>query len=309
MKLIEANGRNIQLTEAGEALAAHSRRLFAMEAEMEDMMQAIKSGREGSLRICATELPETTLLPGWVVGYKQQNPRMDVKLLKGNSNTALQRLRDHSVHISIVCGSWSIEDELIESFTIMEDELIFAVPGIHRLAGKEVTRFELMEEPFVLREEGSYTRKEFMSLLEASGIRGPRSTITIEGLKETIEAVKAGYGAALVPALSIKTELASGELSKVKVTGVTIRIPYGCVPTSKKRCPHTSVLLFPISRRKSGKDTTITMDDERLAPDSSIFFMKRSVIGIIPFLSYRVHSVKRMLDQMRRSEVHAIIPF
>ena len=106
------------------------------------------------MRICATELPETTLLPGWVVGYKQQNPRMDVKLLKGNSNTALQRLRDHSVHISIVCGSWSIEDELIESFTIMEDELIFAVPGIHRLAGKEVTRFELMEEPFVLREEG-----------------------------------------------------------------------------------------------------------------------------------------------------------
>ncbi|MEF7437943.1 LysR family transcriptional regulator [Paenibacillus lautus] len=237
LKLIEANGRNIQLTEAGEALAAHSRRLFAMEAEMEDMMQAIKSGREGSLRICATELPETTLLPGWVVGYKQQNPRMDVKLLKGNSNTALQRLRDHSVHISIVCGSWSIEDELIESFTIMEDELIFAVPGIHRLAGKEVTRFELMEEPFVLREEGSYTRKEFMSLLEASGIRGPRSTITIEGLKETIEAVKAGYGAALVPALSIKTELASGELSKVKVTGVTIPHPIRVCTNKQEAMP------------------------------------------------------------------------
>ncbi|WP_456287566.1 LysR family transcriptional regulator [Paenibacillus sp. AK002] len=225
LKLIEANGRNIQLTEAGEALAAHSRRLFAMEAEMEDMMQAIKSGREGNLRICATELPETALLPGWLVGYKQQNPRVNVELLKGNSNTALQRLRDHSVHISIVCGSWSIEDEVIESFTIMEDELIFAVPAIHRLAGREVTRFELMEESFVLREEGSYTRKQFMSLIEASGIRGPRSSITIEGLKETIEAVKAGYGAALVPALSIKTELASGELSKVKVTGVTIPHP------------------------------------------------------------------------------------
>ncbi|MGW8821039.1 LysR family transcriptional regulator [Paenibacillus lautus] len=225
LKLIEANGRNIQLTEAGEALAAHSQRLFAMEAEMEDMMQAIKSGREGSLRICATELPETALLPGWLVGYKQQNPRMDVELLKGNSNTALQRLRDHSVHISIVCGNWSIEDEVIESFTIMEDELIFAVPAIHRLVGREVTRFELMEEPFVLREEGSYTRKQLMSLIEASGIRGPRSSITIEGLNETIEAVKAGYGAALVPALSIKTELASGELSKVKVIGVTIPHP------------------------------------------------------------------------------------
>ena len=101
-------------------------------------------------------------------------------------------------------------------------------------------------------------------------------------MKETIEAVKAGYGAALVPALSIKTELASGELSKVKVTGVTIPHPIRVCTNKQKRCPHTSVLLFPISRRKSAKDTTITMDDERLAPDSSIF-MKRSVIGIIPF--------------------------
>ena len=67
MKLIEANGRNIQLTEAGIALARHSQRLFAMEAEMEEMMEAIKSGQQGSLRICATESPESALRPdGWL---------------------------------------------------------------------------------------------------------------------------------------------------------------------------------------------------------------------------------------------------
>ncbi|MGE7828388.1 LysR family transcriptional regulator [Paenibacillus sp. NPDC093718] len=225
MKLIEANGRNIQLTEAGIALARHSQRLFAMEAEMEEMMEAIKSGQQGSLRICATELPESALLPGWLVGYKQEHPRMDVQLLKGNSRTALQRLQDDSVHISIVCGNWPIEAEDIETYTIMEDELIFAMPALHRLAGKEVTFLELMEEPFVLREEGSYTRKQLWSLIESSDAREPRRSITIEGLKESIEAVKAGYGAALVPALSIKKELASGELGKVKVSGVTFPHP------------------------------------------------------------------------------------
>ena len=77
MKLIEANGRNIQLTEAGIALARHSQRLFAMEAEMEEMMEAIKSGQQGSLRICATERRER-FVAGWLVGYKQEHPRIDV---------------------------------------------------------------------------------------------------------------------------------------------------------------------------------------------------------------------------------------
>ncbi|GAA0135487.1 hypothetical protein YSY43_23270 [Paenibacillus sp. YSY-4.3] len=44
-------------------------------------------------------------------------------------------------------------------------------------------------------------------------------------MEESIQAVKAGYGAALVPSLAVQEELASGEFSKVNVQGLHIAHP------------------------------------------------------------------------------------
>ncbi|CAM3672429.1 LysR family transcriptional regulator [Paenibacillus lactis] len=225
LKLVEARGRNIGLTEAGELLAQHSQRLFAMEAEIEGVMAAMKSGLLGSLKICATELPERTLLHRWITGYKLEHPEVAIQLLKGQARSALQRLLDEQVHISIVCGNCPIEDEAVDYFTILEDELIFAVPDSHRLAGREVTLDELVKEPFVMREEGSYTRDQLLTLFRSTGYDQPRCAILIEGLKETAEAVISGFGIALLPALFVKKELASGQLKRIHVKGVKLPHP------------------------------------------------------------------------------------
>ncbi|GAA0135488.1 hypothetical protein YSY43_23280 [Paenibacillus sp. YSY-4.3] len=44
MKMITSNGRGVQLTEAGERLAARSNQLFSLEAEIEAEMQALQRG-------------------------------------------------------------------------------------------------------------------------------------------------------------------------------------------------------------------------------------------------------------------------
>lgn len=239
LKLVEAHGRNIRLTEAGELLAKHSVRLFAMEAEMEQVMAAVKSGHRGSLKICATELPESTLLHGWVAGYREQNPDIAIQLLKDSSAGVMKRLINEEIHIAIVCGNWAIEDENVDYFTVVQDELIFAVPSGHRLAGREVSCHELVTEPFVMREEGSYTRAQLMSKLKSAGAREPAASILIEGLKETVEAVKSGFGVALLPALFIKEELASRQLHRVHVQGASMPHPIRvCIRKDRARSAH-----------------------------------------------------------------------
>ncbi|MDQ0225803.1 LysR family transcriptional regulator [Metabacillus niabensis] len=224
LKLITANGRSIQLTEAGEILAVYSKQLFTLETKIEEEMQNIRNGVKGKLRICATDLPGSTVLPKWLVKFKKAYPMVDVQFSKGSSQTAYQRLQDHAVQLAFICGE-AKEEEGIEYFTLLEDELIFIVPNNHHYNGKEISLEKMMKEPFILREQGSYTRKKLFSLCNASGIDMPLSQIGIEGMKESIEAVKAGYGAALVPALAVENELIKGELGRVNIKDLFIKHP------------------------------------------------------------------------------------
>jgi DNA-binding transcriptional LysR family regulator len=223
MKLVTSKGRSIQLTEAGELLASHSIRLFALETEIETKMDDFSTGKRGSLLICSTQLPASTVVPRWIVKFKQKYPLVDVKLYKGNSDWTFQRILDYSVHVAFVCSEQ--QEEGIESYTLLDDELIFIVPGEHRLAGKETSLRELMKEPFILREKGSATRRKVINLCEAENLDEPQSIIQIEGLIESIEAVKAGYGAALVSELAVKSDLYNGKLGRVYVKGVFIKHP------------------------------------------------------------------------------------
>lgn len=223
MKLVIPKGRSIQLTEAGLLLANHSNRLFGMETEIEKVLKDFSDGNRGSLRICATQLPAGTVLPSWIVKFKDKYPLVDVELFKGNSETTYQSLLDYSVHIAFVCNER--HEKGVESLTLLEDELIFIVPKNHKLAGKEVTFEELIMEPFILREEGSATRNKLLSLCETLDINKPQKSIQIEGLRECIETVKAGYGVSLVSALAVKNELHNDDIGKVDVKNVYISHP------------------------------------------------------------------------------------
>ncbi|WP_449622319.1 LysR substrate-binding domain-containing protein [Robertmurraya sp. Marseille-Q9965] len=149
---------------------------------------------------------------------------VDVQLSKGSSHIAYQRLLERSVHVAFVCGETLVE-EGIEYFTLLEDELIFIVPKKHHYAEKEISLEKIMKEPFIIREKGSYTRRKLFSLCNANGIDIPQSQICIEGMNESIEAVKAGFGAALVPALAVENELLKGDLGRVYVKDLLIKHP------------------------------------------------------------------------------------
>ncbi|MEF2965625.1 LysR family transcriptional regulator substrate-binding protein [Paenibacillus sp. M1] len=103
---------------------------------------------------------------------------------------------DHSADIAIVCGE-AYKEPGLNYVTLLEDKFVFIVHRNHALAGSTITFEELMKETFILREEGSYTRRKLLSLCDAHETPKPRASLSIEGMYETIEAVKVGYGISL----------------------------------------------------------------------------------------------------------------
>ncbi|MFC4619357.1 LysR family transcriptional regulator [Camelliibacillus cellulosilyticus] len=237
LKLLAPKGRTIQLTETGRWLAEQSHRLFALEADIEKEIADRREGKSGVLRLFATQLPARTLLTEWMVQFKKQYPDVDVQLFRGNTHHAFESLLNYEAHIAVIASEW--QDLDIDSFTLFEDELVFIVPTRHRLAGREVELKEILREPFVYREKGSATRQKLMSLCQYVNVDPPRVGLMIEGLNESIEAVKIGYGAMLVPAFAVKSELNHHEVERVWVKDIHLSLPLRVC--TRKKTPLFSV--------------------------------------------------------------------
>ncbi|GAA3410160.1 LysR family transcriptional regulator [Paenibacillus hodogayensis] len=226
LELFRPKGRGLALTEAGERLAGMGGRFFALEREIEREAARIRDGQLGRLRIAATYLPANMLLPSWIASFAGIYPDVDIGLATVNSREAFRRLLHHEADLAVVGGGRELPPGLAHE-PLMEDELWFVVPGAHPLAGSETTLAALLVEPFVVREEGSSGRELLLALCRLHGQPLPRIGLQCSGTAETVRAVAAGYGAALVSALEVRENIARGEVGRVRIAGVRVGNPIG----------------------------------------------------------------------------------
>ena len=105
---------------------------------------------------------------------------------------------------------------------IVDDELVL-VNSPQKAMKKSVTLRDLLLIPFLLREEGSSTRK----VIEESGIKNgftvaELNTVAVLGSNAAVkEAVKADLGFSILPRFSVRDELASGSLQETAIEGGT----------------------------------------------------------------------------------------
>lgn len=229
LKLIETEGRGIKLTAAGEFLFKQAENLFDMEKEIENKLVQFKNGELEKLRISSTYLPANFLLPTWLAKFKKQFPLVEVDLYSGNSNQVIEKLLHYQTDIAfVVKEEWREPD--LNLHHLMDIDFWFIVPRGHKYDGKEVLLSELLQEPFLLREEGSSTREILFSLCQIHGVTTPQIGLQFHGLNESIRAVIAGYGTMLAPSLAVEEHLERKEIGRVKVTGINITRPvYLCI--------------------------------------------------------------------------------
>jgi DNA-binding transcriptional LysR family regulator len=223
MKLVKPEGRGIRLTYAGHELHRLSEKLLAAEREIEQRMKDIAEGKWGELTIAATYLPATVLLPKWIAVYKSEHEQVTINVITVNSKEAFELLRNHRADVAIIGGGWELPHIRWEH--LFDDELWFIVPSGHRFANAEVSLREMMEETFVIREEGSSTRERFLSMCRTYNVRQPKIGMQFNGLYETIKAVSAGYGANLISAMAVREHIARGDVARVYVKDVELKRP------------------------------------------------------------------------------------
>ncbi|MFS0916954.1 LysR family transcriptional regulator [Brevibacillus sp. 179-C 1.1 NHS] len=228
MTLIIPDGRGISLTYEGRFLYEKARRIYDWEREIETQLTEFKQGRKGRLRIASTFLPSHYLVPQWLAQYKRYYDGVDVEIRTRNSQQSIELLLSCEVDVAVIIKeSW---DELpIKRLHLMDVPYWFILPAHHPLVGTEISMEQLVEEPFLLREQGSSTRDWLFALCSEHDVKRPRVGLQYHGLVESIQSVRAGYGTMLAPAVAVREMVERGEIGRVRVPGVDIKRPvYVC---------------------------------------------------------------------------------
>jgi DNA-binding transcriptional LysR family regulator len=103
------------------------------------------------------------------------------------------------------------------------DELVLLVPPTHALAGRrQVTMEELAAEPLIAHNDPSPARERVLRLFEQRHI-SLKMVIALPSLDGIKRAVELKLGVALLPRRCAITEIASGRLTALPVTGISRR--------------------------------------------------------------------------------------
>ena len=223
LRLFDRLGRDVVLTEAGKILYEYAHQILALRQEAIQALQQFTGAMKGTLRLGGSTIPGEYLLPPLIGEFKARHPDVGIRLEIGDSASICQGVLEGRIELGVV-GARMDEARLVFE-TFRQDELILVVHPQHPWAAKgRVDAQGLVGHPFVLREEGSGSRRTMEERLRALGLDPGRLQVVAEmGSSEAVrEAVKAGVGASIISRLAVRSDLEIGLLKEVVIKGASL---------------------------------------------------------------------------------------
>jgi len=215
-RLFERLSRKLYLTQAGEKLLGYARHMVRMSADIEKDMKSMQG--TGSIRIGASVTVGATVLPDLVSKFLKTNPDTKIEAFEDNTEQIQRRLLTDKTDIGIVEGEITSPDILSTPF--MSDELVLICNSGHRFAGlTAITPGELENENFIIREQGSGTRKTFEDVMMAHQLSW-KAAWTCSNADTIKAAVIAGLGVSVISRRAAAKEAESGELIIRPIEGI-----------------------------------------------------------------------------------------
>ncbi|MDQ0696410.1 DNA-binding transcriptional LysR family regulator [Streptomyces sp. W4I9-2] len=203
--LLIRTGREMRLTQAGEALVRHASGILAGLTAAEEEVAAIAGLRAGRVRLVSFPSGSSTLVPGALAALRAEHPGTRVSLVEAEPPRSVDLLREGDCDIALAFrygstgGEW---DDLVVR-PLLTDRLIGLVPEGHRLAeASSVSIGELAGESWIAG--CPRCRRQLVEVCEESGFT-PRIDFATDDYPAVMGLVGAGLGVAVLPELAVES--------------------------------------------------------------------------------------------------------
>lgn len=202
-ELLDRGATGIRPTPAGMLVYSAAKEITKRWIGLEDELREFQGALTGTLTVGASTIPGTYLLPGWIKKFRSLYPKVEVRVEIDDSRKVLDKIDGHQVDVGII--GLHDDSKQIKSKPIATDSLVLIAPVDHPLVHSSDSAFaQLKQYDFVMREEGSGTRKMMEEFLAVKGlsVADLKTAITMGSTEAVIAAVEAGLGISFISKLA-----------------------------------------------------------------------------------------------------------
>jgi DNA-binding transcriptional LysR family regulator len=227
--LFDRLGRRIALTEGGEVLLSHSRKLLELAEQTKQAVAdtgAVSGTLTGSLTVSAPETLLTYRLPRLLALFHERHPRVRLSVrptavgrLVGSARRAVE---EGGVDVAFVMDGPAREAPLsgaLAAEDLVEEPVAVIAPFSHALSvATVVSPTDVAGETLLLPEapeSGCAYRGQFERHLTAAGVVPPEK-MEFQSIEAVKRCVAAGMGVSVLPSVAVEGELRSGDLSALR---------------------------------------------------------------------------------------------
>ena len=223
--LFERKGNSIVLSEAGAILFEALTKAKAIEKQLEYEISTYRDQRhvKGELKLGASTTVALYIIPPILSGFRNKHADVRMSLLNRNSENIIKALLDHEIDLGIVEGKNKMTR--INSEPFLSDEVIPVCSSKSYLAKKgKFLIGDLKNIPVVLRERGSGTLAAMKHTLGTHHIKlsDLKITMRLGGTEALKNFVLADESLGFLPMRAVAKEIASGELIRIYIEGLTV---------------------------------------------------------------------------------------
>ena len=218
-RLFDRTHNKVSLTPAGERVSEFAERIFDLYSEMENSVRDLTGEISGALTIGASTTIAEYMLPALLGEFKNRYPDINLRLKVSNSEGIVSMVEHNVIDLGVVESAVSNKNLIVE--VCHDDQLVVVAAPDHDLVkrGGKVKASDIVNYPFVSREEGSGTREVIMQyLMEAKVSLGDMNICLELGSPESIKgAVEAGMGITIISRSIIGKELKLNTLAELQL--------------------------------------------------------------------------------------------
>jgi len=217
LKLFKKRKRKIFLTDEGKTLFSYAEKIFKYEKEIENVIDEMRELKRGILSLGTTKAYARYFMPLMITTFHQNYPEIKIQLNEGSSLDMIYSLLDLKIEVAVIAKAMDHPDVHFSPFS--KEEMAVIVAPDDPLAGRQAVSFkELAKEPFIMKEQGSGTRKLVEELFS-------NKNCTLDILMETSntefikQLAQRGEGISFLMREAVAVEIKEKKLAEVPLQG------------------------------------------------------------------------------------------
>ncbi len=204
-RLLDRNGKKLQVTPAGEHLLHYAEKILAMMSEAKAALDQRERWGAKRLRLAATGYFCSCVLPRILKSFRREFPDWPVTVMAGDTEQCLEWIEQNAIDTAIAIAP--NRPGAVEMVPLFTDEIMWIVAQNHPWAKSgTVPTQEIPQQSFICSQSGSFTTRLLEKTLDRDGVR-LNCRIEIADLKAVKEMVKDGAGVTALAPWAAKEEL------------------------------------------------------------------------------------------------------